>query len=192
MATYQRITLRAFISPRAAVQYIVRMDPRRAAIPLALLAGIFSLLAVGAVLMALLAYLVTWIGAGDGTWFVALAVAPAVGLVCFAWVFASLRRASPSLHARAALLLLLGGTGPLILGGAVFLFSFLGLEVASSVSFLALGVVLLWCPIFVMIAERGLHKGRYDPRFFCAGCGYCLVRLPTRRCPECGLDAPPV
>ncbi len=192
MPKYQGITPRAFVSPRAAVKYIVRMDPRAAALPLAVLVGALGMLA-GTTLVGLpIGYAISWLGESpDYLWAV-----PAAGLLAavsgFTAALRHFRRRSPSLHARAAVLVLLGVAGPVTVASLLFVACLFWRGWASPLALIAsIALGLMWWPAFVIVCERRLYRAGYDPRAFCAACGYSLVGLPEPRCPECGLEAPP-
>ena len=186
---YKRIGPRVFLFPRAAVEYIVHMNPRAAAVPLAALFSALIAVTLGALVGVVLAYFVAWLGAIAPLSVWTLGAAPLIGLVCFVATVRQLWREPANVHMRAALLLIFaaGPAVPLLL--LVCLTAVFDVDVAGGLASVAFPLVVLWWPIFAILGERRLSRVLRPLRGLCARCGYSLAGLREPRCPECGTEA---
>jgi hypothetical protein len=175
--------------PWAAGRYVLEMDPRRASLPLALMAGVAGFLMFmlgGASLVLVVGELVripqvveaiAGIGLGTGG-----------GIYLFERTRRRLRRTPASIQLRALLLVPMGCVAPLAAAAAAIA---AGMLVWPELLLPALGLIgvlaIVWLPGFYLCAERRIpeHLGH------CLHCGYDLAGLTSGICPECGRAALP-
>jgi hypothetical protein len=189
--SFRRFRPRILLSPAEAVAYIIWMDPRAAAAPLA---GLFSSLiavSLGALLGVPLAYMVSWVGVGGTRALSTLAVAPVIGVICFVASYRHLRREPPNVHMRAALLLLFAGAAPITAGPLGFVLMGSPWPAAATLGGLLCIGSLIWWPAYVIVGERRLARSLRPVGAICGACGYDLSGLPRPVCPECGREAAP-
>lgn len=187
---YRGITLKALVSPSAAVRYLLHMDPRAAALPLAMLLAAFVVFVSGAVVFMIVTFIVTWMGLGGVGAFAALLLAPALGGGTLLMSLRHFRESPPPLAMRSVLLLAFPMAWSVGLGTLCLFSAFLQIDWLASLAGFSFTVSLLWWPVFVIAGEMRLKRARRTG-VCCPACGYSLAGLPSARCPECGLDVPP-
>lgn len=192
MAAFARLRPRVFISARAAAMYLATMDPRRAVIPVCLLWAAIAFLG-GLILggLPLAALTGTIMRSEEPSALPTLVVAGAIAAAAFEKLRRRWSKSPPDVQTRAMLIVPIATVLPLLsMAAFVPAVSLIDVPVDDlrglpCVVLLAAG---LWVPGFVILGDRFAvrHAGGR-----CMACGYDLSGLPERRCPECGLEAPP-